>query len=72
MADRQDYPPVALGRLDDRSGWHWLDDSDSWLDWTLTACVVVLAIPVVVVFGPVVWIIRTYDRVAGKAVSHAK
>ena len=67
-----DYPPVALGRLDDRSGWHWLDDSDSWLDWTLTACVVVLAIPVVVVFGPVVWIIRACDRVAGKAVPHVK
>ena len=41
-------------------------------DWTLTLCMLVLAIPVVVVFGPVVWIIRTYDRVAGKAVSHAK
>ena len=41
-------------------------------DWTLTLCVLVLAIPVVVVFGPVVWIIRAYDRVAGKAVSHAK
>jgi len=72
MADHQDYPPVALGRLDDESRWHWLDESDGWLDWTLTACVVVLAIPVVVAFGPVVWIIRTYDRVAGKAVSHAK
>ena len=41
-------------------------------DWTLCIAVLVLAIPVVVVFGPVVWIIRTYDRVAGKAVSHAK
>ena len=63
MADRQDDPPVALGRL---------DESDGWLDWTLTACVVVLAIPVVVVFGPIVWIIRAYDRVAGKAVAHAE
>ena len=42
------------------------------VDWTLCIAVVVLAIPVVVVFGPVVWIIRAYDRVAGKAVSHAK
>ena len=41
-------------------------------DWTLTACMIVLAIPVLVVFGPVVWIIRAYDHVAGKAVSHAK
>ena len=36
-------------------------------DWTLCACMVVLAIPVVVVFGPIVLIVRTYDRVAGKA-----
>ena len=42
------------------------------VDWTLCIAVLVLAIPVVVVFGPVVWIIRAYDRVAGKAVSHAK
>jgi len=35
-------------------------------DWTLTLCVLVLAIPVVAVFGPLVWIIRAYDRVAGK------
>ena len=42
------------------------------VDWTLCIAVVVLAIPVVVVFGPVVWIIRAYDRVAGKAVSHAE
>ncbi len=39
-------------------------------DWTLCICMVVLAIPVVVAFGPIVWIIRAYDRVAGKAVSH--
>ena len=41
-------------------------------DWTLCICMVVLAIPVVIVFGPIVWIIRAYDRIAGKAVSHAK
>ncbi len=38
-------------------------------DWTLTACMIVLAIPVVVVFGPLVWIIRACDRVTGKAVA---
>ena len=27
MVDRQDRPPVALGRLDDKSRWHWLDES---------------------------------------------
>ena len=37
------------------------------VDWTLTVCMIVLAVPVVVVFGPLVWIIRAYDRVAGKA-----
>ena len=41
-------------------------------DGTLTVCMIVLAIPVVVVFGPLVWIIRACDRVAGKAASHAK
>ncbi len=35
-------------------------------DWTLTLCVLVLAVPVVVVFGPLVWIIRACDRVVGK------
>ncbi len=42
------------------------------VDWTLTVCMVVLAIPVVAVFGPMVWIIRACDRVAGKAVAYAK
>ena len=41
-------------------------------DWTLCACMIVLAIPVVVVFGPLVLIVRAFDRVAGKAVSHAE
>ncbi len=36
-------------------------------DWTLTLCVYVLAVPVVIVFGPIVLIVRAYDRVAGKA-----
>ena len=38
-------------------------------DWTLCVCMIVLAIPVVVVFGPIVLIVRAYDRVAGKAVA---
>ena len=38
-------------------------------DWTLCVCMVVLAVPVVIVFGPLVWIIRAYDRVGGKAVA---
>ena len=42
------------------------------VDWMLCGCMIVLAIPVVAVFGPIVWIVRAYDRVAGKAVSHAK
>ncbi len=65
-----DYPPVALERLDDRSGWRRLSPRPvGAVDWTLTVCVLVLAIPVLVVFGPLVWIIRAYDRVAGKAVA---
>ncbi len=39
------------------------------VDWTLCVCMIVLAIPVVVVFGPIVLIVRAYDRVAGKAVA---
>ncbi len=59
------YPPVVLGRLDDRSGWRWIDPKPiGVVDWTLTALMVVLAIPVVVMFGPVVWIIRLFDRKA--------
>ncbi len=41
-------------------------------DWTLCIAVLVLAIPVVVAFGPIVLVVQAYDRVAGKAVSHAK
>ena len=41
-------------------------------DWTLCIAVLVVAVPVVVVFGPLVWIIRAFDHVSGKAVSHAK
>ena len=47
-----DYPPVALGRLDDRSGWHWLNPRPVGVtDWTLTLGLVVLAVPVLLTFG---------------------
>ena len=39
------------------------------VDWTMCIAVFVLAIPVVVVFGPIVLIVRAFDRVAGKAVA---
>ncbi len=38
-------------------------------DWTLCVAVLVLAVPVVVVFGPIVLIVRAFDHVAGKAVA---
>ena len=46
----------------------WIDPEPRGIaDWTLCACMVVLAVPVVVAFGPIVLIVRAYDRVAGKA-----
>ena len=42
------------------------------VDWTLCIAVLVLAIPVVVVFGPIVLIVRACDRLAGEAVSHVE
>ncbi len=72
MADHQDYPPVALGRLDDRSGWHWLSPRPVGVaDWTLCACMVVLALPVLAVFGPAVWIIRACQGKYGDGRSSA-
>ena len=67
MADHQDYPPVALGRLEDRSGWRWLDPRpDGWLDWTLTALLVAVAcVPMLLVYCPVCWAIRAITRKAG-------
>ena len=35
-------------------------------DWTLTLCVCVMAIPVIVAFGPIVLIVRAFDRLSGK------
>ena len=58
-----DYPPVALGRLDDRSRWRWLNPRPAGvLDWTLTLCLCVLAVPVLIVFGPIVLLARIIDR----------
>ncbi len=66
MKDHQDYPPVALGRLDDESGWRWLSPRPvGVLDWCLTACVVVLGIVPVLVLMPVCWVLRAITRRVG-------
>ena len=39
---------------------------EGFTDWTLTVCMLVLAIPVVIVFGPIVLVVRAFDRVTGK------
>ena len=53
------HPPLALGRLDDTSRHVWLSHRPvGWVDWTLTMCVVVLAVPVLLTFGPVVLALR--------------
>ena len=71
MADRQDYPPIALGRLDDRSGWRWLDESDDVfnpegvLDTLLTmALCAVACIPFLVLYCPLCWALRAITRKA--------
>ncbi len=54
-----DYPPVALGRLDDESKHVWLSPRPvGWLDWILTLGLCVLAVPVLVTFGPIVLVLR--------------
>lgn len=63
------YPPVALGRLDDRSRWHWLGADESaaadWLDWTITvALVAVCCVPMLLVFCPICWAVRAIIRKA--------
>ena len=72
MADRQDYPPVALGRLDDRSGWRWLDESDDVfkpegvLDTLLTfALCAVACIPFLLLYCPLCWALRAITRRVG-------
>ena len=62
-----DYPPVALGRLDDRSGWRWLSPRPvGAVDWTLTLCVCVLAIPVLLTFGTFTLALRAILKVGDK------
>ena len=66
MADRQDYPPVALGRLDDRSGWCWLNYKPvGAFDWLLTVIVVAVGIVPVLVLLPVCWVLRAITRKVG-------
>ncbi len=72
MADHQDYPPVALGQLDDKSRWHWLDESDGAfkpdgaLDMALTfALCAVACIPFLLVYVPITWALRTILRKVG-------
>ncbi len=57
------YPPVALGRLDDRRGWRWLNyRPEGALDWVLTVTVVALGIvPVLAVMGGC-WCVRRLGR----------
>ncbi len=66
-----DYPPVALGRLDDKSRWHWLDDldgvfkPDGWLDWTLTVLLCAVAcIPFLLIYCPLCRALRALTRKA--------
>lgn len=58
-----DYPPVALGRLDDESGWRWLSPRPQGvLDWVLTLTIVALGVvPVLAVMG-LCWCIRRFGR----------
>ena len=66
MSDRQDYPPVALNRLDDRTGWRWLSPRPvGAVDWALTSCVVVLGILPVLLLMPVCWVLRATTRKVG-------
>ena len=71
MADRKDYPPVALGRLEDRSRWHWLDDSDTALkldgvlDTVLTTLLCAVAcVPFLLFYCPLCWALRALARKA--------
>lgn len=58
-----DYPPVALGRLDDRRGWRWLNPRpEGVLDWVLTVFLVAMGIVPVLVLMPVCWIIRRITK----------
>ena len=64
MASLPDPPARRNGKT------RWIEPQPRGIaDWTLCVCMVFLALPVVVVFGPLVWIIRACDRMAGKAVA---
>ncbi len=64
MTDHQDYPPVVLGRLDDRSGWRWLSPRPvGAVDWVLTVFVVVLGIVPMLLLLPTCWVIRRILKV---------
>ena len=67
MADRQDHPPVVLGRLDDRAGWRWLNyrPEGAW-DWVFTVTLVALGIVPVLLLMPVCWVLRRIVK-AGEA-----
>ena len=59
---------LAESPLNRKGETRWMDpEPRGIMDWTLCAFMVVLAVPVLAVFGPAVWIIRACDRVAGKA-----
>ncbi len=61
MASLTESPPNRNGIS------RWIEPAPRGIaEWILCACMVVLAIPVVIVFGPIVWIIRAYDHLAGK------
>lgn len=61
--NKSKYPPVALGRLDDQSGWRWLSPRPvGVIDWVLTAAVVALGIVPVLLLLPVCWVIRRLGR----------
>ena len=66
MTDHQDYPPVALGQLDDKRGWRWLSPRPvGAFDWLLTVIVVALGIVPVLVLMPLCWALRTITRKVG-------
>lgn len=60
---RGDLPPVAVGYLDDRSRWFYpsLKPIGFW-GWAETAAVLLLCLPVLVVFGPLVLVLRAFDK----------
>ena len=67
-----DYPPVALGRLDDESRWHWLDETDGAfkpdgvLDMVLTMTLCAVAcIPFLLFYCPLCWTLRAIMRKVG-------